>query len=89
MLHVGAGTPVGNAENKLASVFRSAAFSFANEIDGKLSDTLRNFLFGHVLEDLFARNIFRGRDLQVVQYDELAACYGTTPVAGVRFPILS
>ena len=66
-------------------MFRNAAFSLANEIDGKFSDTLRNFLFGTVLEDLFSRNIFRGRDMAVPQYDELTACYGTPEVAGVRF----
>ena len=66
-------------------MFRNAAFSLANEIDGKFSDTLRNFLFGTVLEDLFSRNVFRGRDMQVPQYDELAACFGTPEVAGVRF----
>lgn len=80
-----AGVPAADAESKLASVLRNAAFSLANEIDGKFSDTLRNFLFGNILEDLCARNLFRGRDLAVVQYAEMAECFGVTPASGVRF----
>ena len=50
----------------------------ANEIDGKLSDALRDFLFGRDMgEDLAGRNIFRGRELGVPTYGGVAQCFGT------------
>ena len=49
----------------------------ASEIDGKLSDALRNFLFGRAEgEDLVGRNIFRGRELGVPTYAGVAQCFG-------------
>jgi hypothetical protein len=47
------------------------------ELDGKISDALRNTLFGEVGHDLATRNIFRGRDMGLASYADLARCYGT------------
>eukprot|EP00892_Ulva_mutabilis_P008880 jgi/Ulvmu1/6364/UM290_0001.1 len=54
----------------------------ANEIDGRLSDALRNFLFGRSEgQDLAGRNIFRSRELGLPTYAGMAECFGITPDA--------
>ena len=74
-----------DAEDRLCNIMEGLATTRANEIDGKLSDALRNFLFGRSEgEDLAGRNIFRGRDLGVPTYGGLAECYGLKPNAKVR-----
>jgi hypothetical protein len=58
----------------------------ASALDGKLSNALRNILFGREMqEDLCARNIFRGRDLAMPSYAGVATCFGVTPDATVCF----
>ena len=74
-----------NAEINIANIMSKLSTTRANEIDGKLSDALRNFLFGHdEAQDLAGRNIFRGRELGVPTYEGMAKCYGTTPDPTVR-----
>eukprot|EP00892_Ulva_mutabilis_P004587 jgi/Ulvmu1/24/UM001_0025.1 len=69
-----------DAEQKLSNVMRQLSTTSANEIDGRLSDALRNFLFGRDMgEDLAGRNIFRGRELGLPTYSGLAECFGITP----------
>lgn len=55
----------------------------AEKVDDKAVDGLRNFLFSGrnllIGEDLFARNIFRGRELGLPTYSQICACYGTVP----------
>ena len=76
-----------NAEVQLSSIMWQLALTPANEIDGKLSDALRNNLFGPAEgEDLAGRNIARGRDLGIPTYGGLAECFGLTPDATVRHP---
>lgn len=72
-----------NADAMVSNIMQQLSTSSANEIDGKLSDALRNMLFD-LGEDLAGRNIFRGRDLGLPTYAGLAECYGTTPNAQVR-----
>eukprot|EP00892_Ulva_mutabilis_P005607 jgi/Ulvmu1/3418/UM016_0037.1 len=68
-----------DADTRVTNIMASLASTSANEIDGKLSDALRNLLFGvGELEDLAGRNIFRGRELGIPSYAGLAACYGTS-----------
>lgn len=64
------------ASHKLDDVALFAAQSRANQIDGKLTDTLRNTLFGSFGEDLAARNIYRGRDMRLKSYRDVAECFG-------------
>ena len=72
-----------NSNDRLTAIMRQLSTSAANEIDGKLSDALRNFLFD-AGEDLAGRNIFRGRDIGVPTYAGLAKCFGIKPNARVR-----
>ena len=73
-----------DAESILSNIMLQLSTTKANEIDGRLSDALRNFLFGRDEgQDLAGRNIFRGRDLGIPTYAGLAECFGTTPVATV------
>lgn len=73
-----------NANGLLDGLLSNGANNPAAERDGKLSDTLRNTLFGDFGEDLASRNIFRGRDMDIVDYKDLAKCYGATADAAVR-----
>lgn len=69
-----------SAEGNLKSIMTKLSTTSANEIDGKLSDALRNVLFGHSeAQDLAGRNIFRGRDLGMPTYAGMAQCFGTVP----------
>lgn len=72
------------ASSKLDDVALFSAQSRANQIDGKLSDTLRNTLFGDFGEDLGSRNMYRSRDMRVPSYGTLAACFGVKPTGRVR-----
>lgn len=66
-----------NSDSLLTEIMQKLSTTTANEIDGKLSDALRNDLFGHGEgEDLAGRNIFRGRDLGIPTYAGLAECFG-------------
>eukprot|EP00892_Ulva_mutabilis_P006084 jgi/Ulvmu1/3848/UM018_0064.1 len=74
-----------SANDDLADMMHQLASTKANEIDGKLSDALRNFLFGHDEgQDLAGRNIFRGRELGMPTYAGLAECFGTKHDATVE-----
>jgi len=59
-------------------VFKEAASNLAAEVDGQLSNTLRNMLFGVRGLDLAAFNIFRGRELGVATYETFTKLFGTT-----------
>jgi len=74
-----------NANTLLSNIMLQLSTTKANEVDGKLSDALRNFLFGRDMgEDLAGRNIFRGRELGIPTYGGLAKCYGLEPDPVVR-----
>lgn len=73
-----------DADDLLNNIFTQLASTQASEMDGKLSDALRNILFGaDRQEDLCARNIFRGRELAMPTYAGIANCFGTTADATV------
>eukprot|EP00892_Ulva_mutabilis_P006210 jgi/Ulvmu1/3961/UM180_0001.1 len=66
-----------NADATLTDIMLQLSTTAANEIDGRLSDALRNVLFGASMgEDLAGRNIFRGRELGVPTYGGVAECFG-------------
>lgn len=64
-----------DANKRLDRLLSQGANNLAAERDGKMADTLRNTLFGEFGEDLASRNIFRGRDMGIVDYAALAKCY--------------
>lgn len=64
---------------RLDSLLSAAARGTANQVDGKLSDTLRNMLFGVRGLDLAAFNIFRSRELGIATLSTLAHALGTNP----------
>eukprot|EP00892_Ulva_mutabilis_P000383 jgi/Ulvmu1/10345/UM061_0028.1 len=68
-----------DANKRLDRLLSQGCKNLAAERDGKLSDTLRNTLFGDFGEDLASRNIFRARDMGIVDYKDLASCYGAKP----------
>ena len=79
-----------DAVSFLDSLVSGLVTSPANELDGKISDALRNTLFGRGAgEDLVGRNIFRSRDVALPTYAGLAECFGVTPDAQVRPLMLS
>lgn len=52
----------------------------AGELDGRMSESLRDILFGlDMSHDLCSANIFRARDLHLPSYAGIAQCYGVTP----------
>eukprot|EP00892_Ulva_mutabilis_P005792 jgi/Ulvmu1/3585/UM169_0003.1 len=74
-----------DADTFLDSLVRNLATSPANELDGKISDAIRNTLFGRIAgEDLVGRNIFRSRDVALPTYAGLAECFGITPDAATE-----
>lgn len=77
-----------DANRRLDSLVSQAAGNLAAERDGKMADVLRNTLFGEFGEDLASRNIFRGRDMGIVDYAALAECYEAIPKKKVRQPPL-
>ena len=66
------------AETDFTRIVNGLVFTDCNEFDGRMSNALRNFLFD-AGEDLAGRNIFRGRELGIPQYNVLADCFGVTP----------
>lgn len=80
-----AGAAAPHAANaKLDSLLAAFAASPMAAMDGRMSDVLRNTLFGTRGIDLASFNIFRARDLGVPSYSALAKCYGVTPHEQVR-----
>ena len=71
-----------DAEQDFTDIMQALSTTPANEIDGKLSNALRNFLFG-AGEDLAGRNIFRARELGLPTYAGISECFGITPDATV------
>ena len=77
-----------DADSLLDNIFTQMAGTQASEMDGKMSNALRNILFGSSFqEDLCARNIFRGREMAMPSYAGIATCFGTTPDATVCAPM--
>ena len=74
-----------DAEQDFSDIMQALSTTPANEIDGKLSDALRNLLFAEG-EDLAGRNIFRGRELGLPTYAGMAECFGVSPDATVCLP---
>lgn len=75
-----------NANQLLDSLLQTISRTEANKVDGKISETLRNVLFGAFGEDLASRNIFRGRDVGLASYKLLTKCYGSGYRPQVCFP---
>lgn len=77
----------GSAESDITKILKGLSTEASAEMDGKMSDSLRNILFGPTFqEDLASRNIFRGRDLHLPTYAGMAKCFGVKPDAQVRAP---
>lgn len=77
------------AAHSLDTLMKSVATTPANKVDGRLSDTLRNVLFGAFGEDLVSRNIFRDRDVGMASYKELTKCFGSDYRPQVRCLVLA
>lgn len=82
-----------DADNLIDRLMSNLANSKANQLDGKISDALRNTLFGRPAgdnpmggQDLVGRNIFRSREVNLPTYAGLAECFGITPDAQVCPP---
>ena len=80
-----------DSDDDIDDMMRALANEKSAELDGKMSNGLRNILFGPFMpetmmgaEDLCLRNIYRGRDLHLPSYAGLARCYGITPNQRVR-----
>lgn len=74
-----------DAESRFTRIVRGLSTTPCKEFDGRMSDALRNALFGAAAgEDLAGRNIFRGRQIGVPQYGELAQCFGIFPDANTQ-----
>lgn len=70
----------GDSEHYMELLLKALAEEPAAEMDGRVSDALRNVLFGpNFQEDLVSRNIFRGRDLNLPSYEKIARCFGVRP----------
>lgn len=67
-------------ENGIEPFLQGAYNTRANKVDHMVIDGLRNFLFmtpGMTMgEDLVSRNLFRGREVGLGTYAQIAACYG-------------
>lgn len=67
------------------SILKRGLQTYSQTVDNKVVDGLRNFLFSadHVTvsEDLVARNIYRGREIELCSYQDMCRCYGT-PIQG-------
>jgi Animal haem peroxidase len=79
---------VNRAVGKLDSLLSTLATTPANAMDGKLSDAVRNMRFGGGDYapgfDLATAHLFRGRDVGLKSYSEVAKCYGLAPDSKVR-----
>lgn len=82
-----------SADALIDDLVQTLATTTASEVDGKMSNALRNILFGINDEgdesamqqlDLCSFNIFRGRDLHIPTYAGLAECMGITPDAATE-----
>lgn len=80
-----------DADALIDDLMSNLAASPANELDGQISDALRNSLFGRPSpdnamggQDLVGRNIFRSREVNLPTYAGLAECFGIPPDAQVR-----
>jgi hypothetical protein len=76
-----------NDPQNLERVLRGLATQRAQEIDNKIIDDVRNFLFGPPGSggmDLVALNIQRGRDHGLPDYNSLRAAYGLPRVTDFR-----
>jgi peroxidase len=65
------------------SILRGMATQHAQEVDNKVVDAVRNFLFGNPGEggfDLASANIQRGRDHGLADYNSVRQAYGFTPL---------
>lgn len=67
-------------ENGIEPFLQGAYEENAQKMDNRTVDGLRNFMFMapgmSIGEDLVTRNLFRGRELGMLSYAEVAACYG-------------
>lgn len=62
-------------------ILRGLASAAAREVDANISDAVRNFLIeGGEEGDLAARNLFRGREHGLPDYNTLRAAYGLPPI---------
>lgn len=70
--------------NNIDDVLLGASNQVMQEIDGKINDELRNFLFSaptvDCLHDLATFNIMRGRDHGIPSYNNLRIAFGLNPV---------
>jgi hypothetical protein len=73
-----------DAQQRLDELLNAVATTPANKVDGKISNTLRNVLFGAFGEDLASRNIFRARDVGMVSYRQLTECFNSQYSSPVR-----
>lgn len=77
----------GDSEHYMELLLKALVEEPAAEMDGRVSDALRNVLFGpNFQEDLVSRNIFRGRDLNLPSYEKVARCFGVRPNRKVCYP---
>ena len=65
------------------AILRKTIDQPAQRLDNEVVDSLRNFLFTTqhftVSEDLVVRNLYRAREIDMASYEDLCACFGTTP----------
>ena len=76
-----------NGTNHVEQVLLGLSTSRAHEIDVKVTDAVRNFLFGAPGSggmDLAALNIQRGRDHGLPSYNETRLTYGLSPATSFR-----
>jgi hypothetical protein len=78
-------SPLDDSEYRLASLLTQLAHTHAEAIDGKLTETLRSFLFGPFGQDLAVRNMWRGIETGLAKYSDLARCFDISPDPEVGF----
>ena len=66
------------------TILDRALTQYAETADNNIVDGLRNFLFimpnMTVGEDLLTRNLYRAREVRMISYVDICACYGTSPI---------
>jgi len=71
-------------DNGIEPILGAAYTTPAESVNSKVVSGLRDFLFSAgpniIGEDLVARNIFRGRELGLGTYAQIAECYGLSPL---------